>query len=183
MIKNGKLFGKINLFDFLVILLAIILVIACVGYFGLKASSGEKPHKMEAHFDFCVEDVRIETVSAFEAGQPIFSNTTKEQIGIISNIACEPATQVMETLDGKLVNAPVENRYNLTLTIRSAIKSYPGKELWINTSEKILDGQYLTFLTQKNKCYGMIKNIEVTNDFGELTSNFASFAAEYYLGE
>lgn len=182
MIKNGKLLGKINLFDFIVILLVVVLAVACVGYFSLK-NSGVKAHKMEAHFDFYIEDVRIETVNAFEAGQPIYSNSTKEQIGIITKITSEPATQVMETLDGKLINAPVENRYNLTLQIRSAIKSYPGKELWINTSEKILNGQYLTFLTQKNKCYGMIKNIEITNDYGELTSNFAGFAADYYSGE
>ena len=185
MIKNGKIFGKINIFDFIVLILVILLLIATVGVLGIRSLrdiKNGKPHRQEITYQISIESVRIETVNSFEPGGEVYSNSTKERIGVITSVESENAVTVMETLDGKVVSAPVEDRFNMTLTIRAAAKTEPDKDIWISSSDRILAGQNLTFITQKNKCQGMIKNIEFVNDYGEMTGSFNSFSEDYYSG-
>lgn len=181
--KNAKLFGKINVFDFIVLVLVVLLVVASLGVFGLKSIKDARqgrPHKKEITYQISLESIRIESVNSFDTGTAVYSNSSKDKIGVITSIESKNAVKVMETLDGKVVSAPVEDRYNVTLTVRAAAKTEPDGDIWISASDRILEGQNLTFITQKIKCQGTVKNIEIKDDFGEMSGSFASFSEYYY---
>lgn len=182
MIKNGKIFGKINIFDFIVLVLFILLVAGGGIFLGLKsikASQGEN-FLREIQYKLTIESVRQETIDSFEPGQPVYTASTKKQIGVITSIETKDSTLVMETLDGNVVTAPVEDKYNLTLTVRSIAKQDVKGDLWLTSNDRLLEGQSLTFLTQKNKCQGAVKNIETTAEHGALTVKFDSARESYY---
>lgn len=180
MIKDGKIFGKINIFDFIVIVLAILLIFGAFVFFGLKSSGNSNVQLKEVHYEIVLDDIRKETVEGFSVGDAVFGNTSKKQIGIITSLNAKDATTVMETLDGKLISAPVEDKYDLTITIRGIIKTSEGTDMWLSKEDRLLSGQNITFLTQKNKCYGMVKNVEITHEFGEMTEKFETESEKYY---
>ena len=182
MIKNGKIFGKINIFDFIVLILVILLLVGAFAFFGLKSlKSGNNTQLKEITYKIVLEDVRAETVNSFEPGQIIFGNSSKKQIGLITAVESKDAVTVMETLNGKLINAPVEDKYDLTLTMRAVVKTSEGADMWFSSEDRVLDGQHITFITQKNKCYGATKDVTVVNELGSLTEKFEAVSERYYL--
>lgn len=157
MIKNGKIFGKINVFDFALILLLIVLV------FGIAAkvivSKSEAGKITDITYEVFVKSVRQETLESFEIGQKVYEINTTNCIGEIINIASENATDLMETLDGKIIEAPVENRLNFTLTIKASAKESENGILNIEKL-KIFDGKDISFDTLLNRCQGTVQNIK-----------------------
>lgn len=184
MIKNGKIFGKINIFDFIVLVLALLFVFAILAYMGIgvikDASLTDELILKEANYTITLDSVRKETVDSFEAGMPIYEATDKTQIGIISSIETKDAVVVMETFDGKAVSAPVEGKYDLTLTMRCVVKESANGDLWLTSKDRLLEGRIITFITQKNKCQGAVEDVEITEDLGPLTIKFKSAQENYY---
>ena len=90
MFKNGKIFGKINVFDFIVIILCILLIFGALTFFGLRLLSDEpliqNRELKEAQYTIVLNEVRIETVNAFNEGSLIYDSDTKVPIGIITGI-------------------------------------------------------------------------------------------------
>ena len=157
MIKNGKLFGKINVFDFALILLLIVLVFGITAKFIVAKREAGK--STDITYEVLVKSVRQETLDSFEIGQKIFEFNTTNCIGEIINITSEGATDLMETLDGKIIEAPVENRFNFTLTVKATAKQ--GKNGLLNIEKlKIFDGKDITFDTLLNRCQGTVQNIK-----------------------
>lgn len=162
MVKNGKLFGKINLFDLLVIILAVILVLGITTKFSV--SKNDKSREVTANYEIEIKSIRQETIDAFEVGDTVCEKGSGSVIGKITKIDYEDAYDLMETIDGKIINAPIENRYHLTLTIeaKNAARDVNG----VVTAEKykILGGKDITFETQKARCQGTIKDVSVSEN-------------------
>lgn len=162
MVKNGKLFGKINLFDLLVIILAIILALGITAKFSLTA--GDKNREVTAKYEIEVKSIKKETIEAFSIGDTVSEKGSGSIIGKITKIDYDDAYDLMETPDGKIINAPVENRYHLTVTVeaKNAAKNVNG----IVTVEKykILGGKDITFETQKARCQGTVQNVSVSEE-------------------
>lgn len=184
MVKNGKLFGKINIFDCMILVLLLLLILGFFAYLGIGAirdnSLLQESALWEAEYKITLESVRSETVDSFKLGTAVYEADKKTQIGVISNIESEQAHVVMETFDGKAVKAPVEGKYDLTLTIRGVVRKSADGDLWLTTTERLLEGRNLMFLTQINKCQGMVKDIEMTESLGELNIKFSVAAENYY---
>lgn len=162
MVKNGKLFGKVNLFDLLVIILAIILVLGITAKFSV--SKKDKAQEVTTNYEIEVKSVKQETIDAFTVGDLVSEKGSGSVIGEITKIDYEDAYDLMETPDGEIINVPIENRYHLTITVESknAAKDING----VVTVEKykILSGKDITFETQKARCQGTLKNVNVSEN-------------------
>ncbi len=158
MIKNGKLFGKINVFDFIVIFLAIVLAFGIFSKFVIF-SDNEK-QKIDLTYEILVKSVRQETIDAFEIGQGVYEKGSNYYIGEITSVKSEKATDLMETLDGKVIEAPIDNRFNVIISVEAkGIKDQNGL-VSVNKC-KIFDGKDINFDTQKNRCYGTFRNMQI----------------------
>jgi len=158
MIKNGKLFGKINIFDFIVIVLLILLIFGIFSKFVIF-SENEK-QKINITYDILVKSVKQETIDAFSVGQGVYERQNGYYIGEITSIKAEGATDLMETLDGKVIEAPIENRFNLILSVKAEGIQDQNGFVSINKC-KIFDGKDINFDTQKNRCNGTFRNMKI----------------------
>lgn len=159
MIKDGKLFGKINLFDLLVIILLLLLALGICAKFLI--SSKDKAQEVTATYEIEVKSIRKETINAFEIGNTVVEKGSNSPIGKVTALNYENAYDLMETLDGKVINAPVENRYNLIITIEAENASKDINGVVMVGKYKVLEGKDITFDTQKARCQGTILNLEV----------------------
>ncbi len=159
--KNGKVnkkFGKMNIFDFIVIFLLVVLVFGVFAKFVIF--SKDKQQRVEITYDILVKSVKQETIDAFEIGQSVYERANNYYIGEITSLKSEEATDLMETLDGKIIEAPVENRCNLIISVKAEGIEDQNGLVSVNKC-KIFDGKDINFDTQKNRCNGTFRNMQI----------------------
>ncbi len=157
MIKNGKLFGKINLFDLLVILLVFVLIFAI----GMKFSSNEETvtNTVDATYELKIESVRDVTVNAFHKGDNVYHFDTNQIIGTIENIESVAATDPMNTLDGKAIEAPLENRYDVIITVKTTAVRHETGNLMVG-KVKLVEGVQFRAATLLANCQSKVQNLQ-----------------------
>lgn len=151
--KNGKLFGKISIVDLLILILVAVLAIGLIfRVVNKSAISGNSNFKTVLK----IEDVRQFTVDAIQVGDVIYEQHANE-IGVVSNVEIGEATEIMEDMKGEAFLAPLDQRYNLIITLdttgRISDKGYyangnrqlsiggdlPIQSKYVYTSSRIID--------------------------------------------
>ena len=158
MIRNGKLFGKINIFDFAVVLLLVLLILGvCFKFFVLNPTT--EANTVEVTYEIQIESVRDVTVNAFTVGERVNQYTYDENIGTITAIDATQAMDLMETLEGNIVEAPLEDRFDLTLSVKgSAIRQDDGNLMMGKV--KLVEGSDIRISTRLANCIGIIRNVQ-----------------------
>ena len=117
--SEGRLFGKVSVIDICLVLLVVLLIFA---FFGRQkkteevvVSSPDEPFSYEVK----LRGLRDVSAASFRVGDEVFDNDTGTKLGVISKIEIDPAQSEVNTLEGKVKLIEVEDRYDLTLTIRS----------------------------------------------------------------
>ncbi len=158
--KNGKVFGKINILDFFVLLLVVLLIIGAIIKFGKFNNKTEESSNQVLEYKFEVKNIREFTIDAIESGDMVYDSQTGVNIGVIKNVEKKHAETYDVADDGKTI--PVDNpyRYDMTLTIetlgtveKDAYYANKTIELKID-SEKKIETKYV-------KTTGKISEIDV----------------------
>lgn len=158
MIKNGKLFGKINLFDLLVILLILVLVVG-IGYKFLVIDKEVAKNTVEVTYDLKIETVRDVTVNAFREGDTVYHYKLEEPIGAVSAVNTSPAMDTLDTLSGEALSVPVEDRYDLVVTVKgTAVRQDDGNLMMGKV--KLVEGTELRVATQLAHCTALVENVQ-----------------------
>ncbi len=158
MIKNGKLFGKINLFDLLVILLILVLVVG-IGYKFLVIDKEVAKNTVEVTYDLKIETVRDVTVKAFRLEDTVYHYKLEEPIGTVSAVNTSPAMDTLESLSGKALSVPVEDRYDLVVTVKgTAVRQDDGNLMMGKV--KLVEGTELRVATQLAHCTALVENVQ-----------------------
>ena len=157
MMKNGKLFGKINLFDLLVILLILVLIFAV----GMKFVFHKETvsNTVNATYELKIESVRDVTVNAFHQGDSIYHYDTNEIIGTIESIKAVEATNSMDTFSGEAIEAPVQNRYDMIVTVTTSAVRHETGNLMVG-KVKLVDGVQFRAATLYANCQAMVQNLQ-----------------------
>lgn len=156
--KNGKLFGKINIVDILILLVIIVGVAGT--YFTLSTVNSEKfrdnsalalnsssPVK-SADVTFLIKSVRQVTKDGLIVGDEVYETEDGEKfLGVIKEISSEPATKYLTLDDGSIHEADVPERFNVKITLdvtgkvtetglytESGVQLLYGKEMEMRTS-------------------------------------------------
>ena len=111
MFKNGKLFGKINIIDFLAIL-ALIVVIAAAVVFVLRPKDGG---------DTLIMKFRIEEVDGFVAekvhvGDELYDDTNLQNIGIVTDVELSDSISYGQVNDNVYTLTSKEGYYSMIIT-------------------------------------------------------------------
>ncbi len=158
MMKNGKLFGKINLFDLLVILLILVLAVG-IGYKFLVIDKEVAKNTVEVSYDLKIETVRDVTVNAFREGDTVYHYKLEEPIGAVAGITATPAMDTLETLSGEALSVPVEDRYDLVVTVKgTAVRQDDGNLMMGKV--KLVEGTELRVATQLAHCTALVENVQ-----------------------
>ncbi len=157
--KKGKLFGKINIIDFCVIIIIIVLAAGAVYKFKFMDKTSNNTAMQPVTYTVKVEKVRSYALDNIEVGDILFDKTSGNAIGTISNVESEPATDYVEMDDGSIVKGNVENRINIILTVDAdAVKNESG--YFVNRTYELLIGSQKKFMTKYFECDGYINSIQ-----------------------
>lgn len=152
MIKNGKLFGKINLIDAGVILLIMVLLVAGT----LKFKTFNK--KIEASavgtitYTVIINNVRDYTAGAFVSGDTVFDSGTNVNIGTIRNVEAKTALIAKNLADGtvKMIENPYKKDVILTIEVPGTASDtgyFANRSIELKIgSEKNIETRYATTL-------------------------------------
>ena len=99
--KRGKLFGKINVIDALVVFLIIALLGAVVFRFTSPGMVRTADNRVE--FTLMIEGVRDFTLPYYQPGLRVFDRRQNEHIGDIVNVRYEPLIVPMILDDGAII--------------------------------------------------------------------------------
>lgn len=158
MIKNGKLFGKINLFDLLVILLIVVLLFG-IGYKFLVLDKEEAANTVEVTYELKIETVRDVTVNAFREDDTVYHYKLEEPIGKVYAVTTFPAMDTLDTLTGETLSVPVEDRYDLVVTVKgTAVRQDDGNLMMGKV--KLVEGTELRVATQLAHCTAVVEDVQ-----------------------
>ena len=157
--RNGRIFGKISIIDVFVIIVVILLAAGIyLRYFALEttASVGQPSEPIE--FSLKVGGVRQYTVDVLAVGDEVFSGSNMEKLGTITDISVGPAMQWGSTLDGRTVQAEIEDKYDLIVTIQGEGVISDG-HFYVSRIQELGDNQSASFFTKYLSFGGMVTDI------------------------
>ncbi len=110
--KKGKLFGKINIIDLLVILI----LVAAIAVVGVRFLAPKDTGTDVLQMQFYVEEVNDWVADKIEIGDSLYDGTYEMDLGKVTNIETgEPMTWGL-TQEGQYVLAPRDGYCSLTIT-------------------------------------------------------------------
>ncbi len=181
MFKNGKLFGKINIIDFLAIL-ALIVVIAAAVVFVLRPKDGG---------DTLIMKFRIEEVDGFVAekvhvGDELYDDTNLQNIGIVTDVELSDSISYGQVNDNVYTLTSKEGYYSMIITGEvKGRKTKLGAEIG---GKKYGVGHSMVLRAGDAKMYLRVYDIELKDENGETkndgeTKNLVPVKITFYTEE
>ena len=99
------------------------------------------------------------TVNAFRKSDTVYHYKLDQAIGQVTDIQTKSAESPMDTLDGTVVEAPVEGRFDLTVSITGTAVLQDAGNLMMGKA-KIVEGTEIRTSTQLANCTAVIKNVQ-----------------------
>ncbi len=135
--KNGRLFSKVSIIDLIIVLVVIALAVGLV----LKKSSPVTKKIVSSNTKFYVtfmaDGIRQFSVDAIKEGDVFYEATTK--LGSVVKLRKEQAYSIMHKTDGTAIDAPLEDRYCLYITLECTGNVTSGG-YFINGSRQVAAG-------------------------------------------
>ena len=111
MIKNGKLFGKINIIDFLVVLVILVAVAAVAAFVFMPKDTGD-----ELVMKFMIEEVDEFVADKVNIGNALYDNDFSISLGYVTDIEKGPSVSYFENKDGTYSRIAKEGLYSMIIT-------------------------------------------------------------------
>ena len=154
--KRNK--GRFNIIDLAVVVIIILLIVGAVYKFkGLEKTSTSVAMETIT-YEMTVESLREYAVDNILVGDTLFDYTSGNPIGVIKNIEWKDATEPLYTLDGKTVEAKVENRYDGIFTIEAEAVNNNGVYFVGKTYELCVNSKRNVY-TKYTDCMAVITGI------------------------
>ncbi len=115
--SNGRLFGKINLIDLIIIVAVVVLSVATVVKFRTSDSYLSKGRTLE--YTMLVENVRQATVDAIgQKTEGLIDYESKKEIGDIVDYEVMGASEIELMSDGTYKDVKYKDKFDILLTVR-----------------------------------------------------------------
>lgn len=117
--EKGRLFGKVSLIDIFVILFALVMVFAVYLRFFSNETTSVRGESDTFSYTIRVNGVRQWAIDGFHVGDKLWEPEYDVCIGTITGIETTPATMEYDLMNGTLVVAGSERRYDVYLTVEA----------------------------------------------------------------
>ncbi len=108
---------KFNWVDGLVIVVILLLVAGtCLKFFVMDTTAVGR-ETVPFTYQVKIANVRQYTIDALQAGDYLYENEGKGQVGVIESVTAEPANSLAPFPDGTAREIPVEDRFDVTVTV------------------------------------------------------------------
>lgn len=154
--EKGKLFGKINIID-LILILVVIAAVAIVGYKFLSpkvtnsaSSVAEVKYYIEEAADFVVNQVNV--------GDKCMDESKNVELGTVTNVEIMDSVCYETTADGKIVKTSKPDYKSMIIT--TEVQATQFDHGMIVNASKYYVGHTFTFLAGKAKLYLRVYDIQ-----------------------
>ena len=168
MFKDGKLFGKINIID-LVVLLIVVLVL-CVTFLRNKKENVVTEDNTEVatsqnsfQYTLKIEYVNEKTGMMFKEGDIVYDATSSTKIGEIVKVDITPALHEFVNDDGTIEQKETPTRIDILLTVKTD-GTVKNEEYLAGGLIKILAGENKKIKTKYASCLSSVVSIEKVVD-------------------
>lgn len=156
--KNGKIFGKINIIDLLVILAILAGIIGFGARFASKAAEDVKK-KVQFSYVVQVDGVRIYTVDALLKKGIVTDTKTESVVGEITDVEYKPYVESMLTASGERISVEVPDSYSVIVTVNSE-GNESDSGYFVGENIELSVGSTMSMTTKYVNTSGRIKSIE-----------------------
>ncbi|SCY48954.1 DUF4330 domain-containing protein [Alkaliphilus peptidifermentans] len=115
--NKGRIFGKINIFDILII---IVLIFGLS--WGYQRYTNNQPvaisEQSEVLVQIFIHDVRNVTTNAIQEGDRLHFSENHQFFGEIVDKQVTAAEKLVETEDGKIVKSQIPGKYDMLITVK-----------------------------------------------------------------
>lgn len=157
--SKGKVFGKINILDLLIV--AVIAVLAVSAF--VKFDKAEKKLTSDKIIEYTVKikQIRQPSVDALKMEfTGLVEPDTKKELGDITDMDITPAEELVRLNDGKYKKVEFVESYDALLTIR--VKGTETEDNYYTlTGKKLIVGENLTLNNGHVTSYGIVKSVKV----------------------
>lgn len=164
--KNGKIKGKFNIIDLLVIILIIAVIAGIAARYGSSITTAVKSDE-EFEYVVRIESVRQYTIDALESTMNTGSHLTDKKstvdLGVITDIKTEDTKLLAEKVDGTMVYAPQEGRKTAYVTIRTRGKEADNSYITADSNELSVGGNTEIFSKYVHTS-GMVTSVKKINE-------------------
>lgn len=157
--KNGRIFGKINIIDLLVII--VIIAAACITVFKFTATSGKGNTKVNTAFSYTlkVTDVRDFTAKQFAEGDNLYDDETGKFIGKVTAVKTEQSKEYALKSDGTYNYTERPGRFDVYVTV-STNGTVKDTGYFAEGIRQIAPHSTIVLSSQKLKTNATVENIE-----------------------
>ena len=116
--KNGKLFGKISIFDIIILLLVVVVGMGTFYKFRSEQTNvegGQKP----LVYTVRIPNVRWFTLKYYEEGQRCFDTKSNEEIGQIVAIRSEPFYDIYQDMRGNALLLQIPDKIKIEIDVET----------------------------------------------------------------
>ena len=149
---------KFNWVDGVVIAVILLLIAGTVLKFVVLDPNARQKQTVDFTYQVEINGVRQYTVDALQVGDTLFDDAGKAAVGVIESIETEQAQTVGYMPDGTAVLAPVEDRLDVTLTLRA--QGVPEKDFYKVGTYEIKVNQTSLYFTKYSIWSGRVVSIE-----------------------
>ncbi len=147
-IENKKLFGKVSIFDVIIILIGITVVIFAYRYLYASNTGKASNNYINTKFKVKLDNLPIGTSEHITIGDQIYDNETNVYVGKVIEFEVKEYKKIIENYDeNKYVESTVPNRETIILTLETSVQDAQtdlitannyyikvGKELYVRGS-------------------------------------------------
>lgn len=150
--------GRFNIIDFVVVIVIVVIAAGAVYKFSGLERTAKKAEMKTVTYQMEIEALRDFSYNNLQIGDTVFDYTSGNAIGIIRSIDWLDAKKAFYTIDGQTVEAPVENRYDVVLTI-DAQATVSGGAYSVNKTYDICANSKREIYTKYVSCTAQIISI------------------------
>ncbi len=155
--EQGRLFGAISVVDVIVIILALALIAAVYAKFHVLDKTSSDVPTDEITYQVKVSTVRLSATDTLREGDTLYSSTGTD-LGTMTAVDVRDAVHTAALSDGRLVDGPVANRYDVYITLKAPCMLVDGR-YFVNQTYEINVNSERDFLTKYNSFKGTIVSI------------------------
>lgn len=158
--ENGRLFGLVSVIDVAVI--AVVAVLAFALYTkdtAMPIASAADPMQT-IRYEVTITNMPEGRLESLRPEDNIYDRETGNHMGVIKDIRSEDCVISMLKADGTYVMAPIDTRYNVTLTVEAQARVDERGHYYVNRSNIIGVGWSMDFFTKTSLFGGTITEME-----------------------
>lgn len=158
--ENGRLFGLVSIIDVVVIAVVAVLAVALYTKDSAMPIASAADPMQTIRYEVSINNMPEGRLESLRLDDQIYDKETGNHMGTIKDIQSEECIISMLKADGTYVMAPIDGRYNVTLTVEAQARVDERGHYYVNRASIIGVGWSMDFYTKTSLFGGTVTEME-----------------------